>query len=173
MNLKQPTILKNLLSTEDFTELRHAVNEVLERGEFAFEESIGRKSFKMDVCPFMKYMLIKLTPVARRVFDSETLVPSYAFFAEYYSSDSFLPKHKDNAGNTYNLDLCLYADRDWPIYVEGQLYSFGVNEAVTMYGEDQFHWREKLGDNNVVGNVFFFYVEPEHPFFTDPEFDKN
>jgi hypothetical protein len=57
--------------------------------------------------------------------------------------------------------------------VEGEEYNFGANEAVTILGEDQFHWREKLGEHNIVGNVFFFYLEPEHPFFTDPNFDKN
>jgi hypothetical protein len=166
-------ILKDVLEIESFTKLNDALKQVLERGEFLDEKSIGRKSFKMEACPEMSEVLIKLLPIARKVFKSETLIPSYAFFAEYNTPGSFLPKHKDNGGNTYNIDLCVYCKEEWPIFVEGRKFSFGVNEAVTILGEDQLHWRDKLGENNVVGNVFFFYVEPEHPFFSDPNFDKS
>lgn len=172
MNNKN-VVLKKLLDEETLSSLIDAIKEVLNRGEYTDEVSIGRKSFKMDVCPKMKDVLYDLLPIARNIFGSQTIIPSYAFFAEYYSPDSFLPKHKDNAGNVYNIDLCVYCDKLWPIYVEGEEYNFGANEAVTILGEDQFHWREKLGEHNIVGNVFFFYLEPEHPFFTDPNFDKN
>jgi hypothetical protein len=172
MNEKN-VIIKEVLSPDTLSKLNYAIKSVLDCGEFLDEQSIGRKSFKMEACPMMSEVLFELLPLARRVFRSETLVPSYAFFAEYNTPESFLPKHKDNAGNTYNIDLCVYCDQEWPIYVEGSKFSFGVNEAVTILGEDQLHWRDKLGENNIVGNVFFFYVEPEHPYFTDPFFDKS
>jgi len=170
---KKNVVIKNLLDVETLSSLKNAIKEVLDRGKYLDEVSIGRKSFKMDVCPKMEEVLHDLLPIARNVFESQTIIPSYAFFAEYYSPESFLPKHKDNAGNVYIIDLCIYCDRLWPIYVEGEEFNFGVNEAVTIFGEEQFHWRERMGERNVVGNVFFFYLEPEHPFFTDPNFDKN
>lgn len=172
MNSKN-RVIKNLLSEDTFINLKKSVRDVIMRGEYLDEASIGRKSFQMNACPIMEKVLHDLLPTARKVFDSETIVPTYAFFAEYNSPDSFLPKHKDNAGNTFNIDLCLYCDNLWPIYVEGEEFRFGVNEAVTILGEDQYHWREKLGENNIVGNVFFFYAEPNHPFFNDPNFDRN
>jgi hypothetical protein len=171
--MKKNVIIKNLLPKDKFFKLSEAVKDVLNKGVYYNELSIGRKTFKTDVCPYMNVILHDLLPIARETFGSETIIPSYAFFSEYYSPDSFLPRHKDNGGNSYNIDLCLYCDKDWPIFVEGEEFKFGVNEAVTVLGEEQFHWRERLGENNVVGNVFFFYTEPEHPFFTDPNFDKS
>jgi hypothetical protein len=44
---------------------------------------------------------------------------------------------------------------------------------VVSYGNDQEHWREEFPDpqHNLVANAFFFYVEPDHWFFTEgPQF---
>jgi hypothetical protein len=62
----------------------------------------------------------------------------------------------------------VYATQDWDLYVEGVPYALKENDALLYYGEKQEHWREPLvnPDNNIVCNVFFFYVEPEHWFFT-------
>ena len=173
INIKKPFVIKELLSESELNQLKSAVKNTLESGKYLLEDSIGRKSFQMNVCQKMEEVLFSLHDKAKEAFESYTLLPTYAFFAEYYNEKSCLPKHKDNAGNTYNINLSLYAEKPWSIFVEGDEFSFGVNEAVCLYGEDQMHWREPMGANNIVGNVFFFYAEPDHPFFTDPNFDKS
>jgi ectoine hydroxylase len=113
----------------------------------------------------MQKLLIHLTQTAQKVFNSKSLKPTYAFFSEYRNPDSFLPKHRDNNGNTYTIDLCLYSKRPWGLFVEGEKYNLLENEALCFYGEEQEHWRDSLGEDNCVGVVFFHFAEPDHDFF--------
>lgn len=108
-----------------------------------------------------------LTPLAKEVFNSSTLEPSYSMFAEYRKvGDTIpnLPHHKDNNACTYTIDVCLYQDTPWAIWIEGKEYYLEPNQAIVIYGEDQEHWREEFPDpeNNVVGMMFNHYVEPDH-----------
>ena len=137
--------------------------------EFPYSEEFGRyyindKEFK----PLTSY-LEHLVPVAQNCFGSETLKPSYAIFAHYEGNQAALPKHKDNNACTYTIDLCLYQNTPWGLWVEDEEYMLQENEALAFYGEDQEHWREDFTDpeNNIVGQVFFHFVEPDHWFFNE------
>ena len=53
----------------------------------------------------------------------------------------------------------------------GQIKQIRQNSTIwyISYGNDQEHWREEFPnpETNLVANAFFFYVEPDHWFFTE------
>lgn len=113
-----------------------------------------------------------IVPLAREVFDSPELDASYSMFAEYRKvNDTIpnLPKHKDDNACTYTIDVCLYYDTNWAIWIEGKEYYLEPNQAIVIYGEEQEHWRNEFPDpdNNRVGMMFNHYVEPDH-WWNDP-----
>ena len=164
--MKKPFILKDVLEKYQINDLKNAIENNLNNNVFLHEKSIGRKSFHMKDCLLMQVYLENLTVVARSIFDSESLLPTYAFFSEYSQANSYLPKHKDNNGNTYTIDLCIYTKKPWGIFIEGEEYLSDENEAVCFYGEDQEHWRDPLGENNCVGVIFFHFAEPANNYFS-------
>ena len=113
-----------------------------------------------------------LLPVAKKIFNSETLLPTNALFAEYTKTGAKLPKHFDANACTYTIDLCFYESHPWPLFIEGEPFFYKENEAVCFFGEEQEHWREELNEENIkIGVAYFHYVEPEHWFFTEgPEY---
>lgn len=113
-----------------------------------------------------------LLPLARKVFKSETLVPTNALFAEYTKTGSSLHHHYDANACTYTIDLCFYESHSWPLIVEGTPFYYNENEAVCFFGEEQEHWRETLNEENIkIGVAYFHYVEPTHWYFTEgPEY---
>lgn len=109
-----------------------------------------------------------LLPLAKKVFNSETLLPTNALFAEYTKTGSTLGRHFDANACTYTIDLCFYESHSWPLFVEGEPFFYKENEAVCFFGEEQEHWRETLNETGVkIGVAYFHYVEPNHWFFTE------
>jgi hypothetical protein len=168
MKVEKPKILKNLLSEEDFFNLKQELSEGLEtlqaRSDFG-----GRLLLDEVQLPILTKYANKILPKARAVFNSETLLPSYTLFSHYEREDSFLMVHKDDNACTYTLDLCVYYKTPWPLVIEGTSYSLKENEALCFYGEDQLHWRPDFPDkhNNNHGAIFFHFVEPDHWYFTE------
>jgi hypothetical protein len=117
--------------------------------------------------PMVKKYHEMLIPLAKKVFNSETLLPTNALFAEYTSKGSKLGKHFDANACTYTIDLCFYESHSWPLFVEGEPFFYNENQAVCFFGEEQEHWREVLNEENIkIGVAYFHYVEPDHWFFT-------
>lgn len=109
-----------------------------------------------------------LLPVAKKLFKSDTLVPTNALFVEYAQNGANLHKHYDANACTYTIDLCLYESHPWALWVDGKEYFAKENEGICFYGEEQEHWREPLNENDIsIGLMFFHYVEPDHWFFTE------
>ena len=136
---------------------------------FPYSEDFGRYFINDKEFVPLKSFHEHLVPLAKNTFNSETLLPSYTIFAHYEGKEAKLPKHKDNNACTYTIDLCLYQNTPWSIYVEDREFTLEENQAIGFYGEDQEHWREEFPDpeNNVVGQVFFHFVEPDHWFFNE------
>jgi hypothetical protein len=163
-----PEIKKNIFSKEEFDILKNTLKEkvITEGGEY---DDLGRKIFSPQI---VHEYAEKLLPFAREFFKSDTLLHSYSLFAEYSNKNITLPKHKDGNACTYTIDLVVYQDKPWGIWIEGKEYLLNENEAVLFWGTEQEHWRETVEDNDgVVGAVFFHYVEPDHWWFTEgPEY---
>jgi len=160
-----PTIISNVLPDEDFSRLTAYFKEKMKDSNVSFDE-FGRRAVGCHTDSILKEYSEKLLPVVRSFF-SETLLPTYTLFVEYSNTEISLHKHKDANACTYTLDLVLYQDRPWGLWIEGKEFLANENEAVMFWGEDQEHWRETIKDNNNdVGAIFFHYVEPDHWWFT-------
>lgn len=165
--IKNPLIINNLLSKEKFEELQKYVKD-LDKSTLGHSTDFNRYEFGGS--ELLNLLHKDLLPIAKDFFESKTLVSSFNFGSWYYGNAS-LEKHKDVAACTYSIDLCVYQNTPWDLYVEGIPYTLQENQALLYYGEDQRHWRENFPnpESNIVCNVFFFYVEPDHWSITEPQ----
>jgi hypothetical protein len=165
--MKDPLVITDLLSKEDFEQLQEYVKG-LDKSTLVHSTDFNRYEFGGS--EFLNSLHNKLITAAKDFFESDTLVPSFNFGSWYYGQAS-LEKHKDIAACTYSIDLCVYQKTPWDLYVEGIPYALQENQALMYYGEAQRHWREDFPnpEDNVVCNVFFFYVEPDHWSIIEPE----
>lgn len=156
-NVFSPALFNKLVSTVQ----RQYVN-------WNYDKDFGRYGQSSEPNgPWLIPYLNKTVPLVKDIFKSETLEPSYALAVNYKQvGDTIpnLPKHKDNNACTYTLDVCLYQDTPWSIWVEGKEYWLEPNQAIVIFGEDELHWREEFTDkeNNNVGMLFCHYIEPGH-----------
>jgi hypothetical protein len=160
MKIKDPKIIKNIFSDEDFLKIKDFFIKKQKNKE-NFERSFGRYTYSDDI---VKEYLDKLVILAREVFDSKTLVPSYALFAHYEGEHASLFSHVDDNACTYTLDMCLYQNEPWELYVNEVPYILNENEALAYYGNDQYHERLPIPNPNsqYVAMIFFHFVEPDH-----------
>jgi hypothetical protein len=160
INIKNPEIIKNVLTDEDFYRLSNTLK-MHTRDIEDYDEYFGRYSFQH---PIIEEFLNKLVPLARKIFNSDTLISSYAMYAHYEGKNANLYKHKDDNACTYTIDLCLYQSEPWDLWVDDIAYTTHENEAVIFYGNDQLHWREKFPnpESGYCGVIFFHFIEPDH-----------
>lgn len=166
MQSKKPLFIKNFLPKEEFSALKSYVQSKNKEKTNFYD---GYNRYEWSGSENLNSLHTKLLSVAREKFNSQTLVPSFNF-ASWYFGNASLEHHTDINACTYSIDLAVYAEIPWDLYVEGVPYALDENDALLYYGESQEHWREPLvnPDNKVVCNVFFFYVEPDHWFITEP-----
>lgn len=160
VDVKNPMIIKDMLDEQKFLNLKdHLINTNL--SQKSYDSGFGRYDFGSEI--LTKYSF-DILPIARKIFNSETLIPTYALHSHYEGEKSNLGKHFDDNACTYTLDFCAYQTDPWDIWVEGKPYTLQENQALAFYGEAQEHWREKFPSlpNQKVGMVFFHFVEPDH-----------
>jgi hypothetical protein len=168
---KEPAVYKNILPEDLFNELKKSLFETPKDVTSMSWEPV-LKRWQLNYHPIMmKIFKQNIYDLAKNVFESSTLVPSYCMFT-HYTKDGWLPKHKDDNACTYSIDMCLYSNNDWPVYVEDKPYIIKENEALAHYGNEQEHWREgTCGEGNYAGMLFFHFVEPDHWWVTKgPEY---
>jgi hypothetical protein len=169
--VKSPAIKNNLFDKDFFNEIVSTIND-LPIESFDYDRGFGRFLLKSGAAnDLVNRMLNNSLEVAREVFGSKTLLPTYGLFSRYKGYRSNLVRHYDTNACTYTLDVCISSKVDWPIFVENVPYSLAPNDALCFYGEDQLHWREEFPekDNNIVEMAFLHYAEPNHWFFTKPK----
>jgi hypothetical protein len=116
----------------------------------------------------LKDSLDMLTEKAKKIFNSNTLIPTYAVFSEYSGQQAMLNKHKDVGPCTYTIDMALYYEEPWPLIVEGESYTFLENEAIVFYANDQLHWKPEFPspETNKVAIILFHFAEPDHKWWS-------
>jgi hypothetical protein len=168
IKIKEPSVIKNVFDIKDFYELMAHCRQGLDSENASFDFQKSRWLFNDDK---LQEYGNKLLPLAREIFESDTLLVSNTLFAHYFDKAK-LPKHLDNNACTYSLDLCIYQNEPWDIGVthndKDKFYTLMPNEALAFYGNDQQHWRPSFPNpsSNKVGMIFFHFVEPDHWFFT-------
>jgi hypothetical protein len=159
-------LIKDVLSNDDLLRLSLYFKHHQKLNSMSVDE-FGRKLLPDTEEPLLKEFSELLLPKVREFFGSQTLLSSYSLFAEYSAETISLHKHKDANACTYTLDLTIYQDKPWAIFIDGQEFLAETNEAVMFMGERYEHWRDTVYDNNDrIGVIFFHYVEPDHWFFT-------
>ena len=162
----EPTTVDQLFSETELRELQEACKKISKT--VLFDNGFGRYATNHHQFPFLKEAGEKLLPLARQIFNSETLLPSYTMFVHYEGPKAKLRKHRDDNACTYTLDMCLYQNQTWDLWVENKSYTLQENQALAYYGNDQIHWREKFPnpDTQHVAMIFFHFVEPDHWYYT-------
>jgi hypothetical protein len=176
--MTEPKIVENLLSKEDYDTLYGHLFNLNKESDWGDEESgtflsadpdLGRHLYSDQV---IEEYGEKLVPLAREIFNNETLLLSYSLFSHYEGPNANLHRHKDSNACTYTLDMCLYQTKSWDIGVNHDgvdtMYTLEPNQALAFYGNDQEHWRNEYEgtEKDYVGMIFFHFVEPDHWFFT-------
>lgn len=165
MSRPDPIILKRVLPETDYAELKSLFKDVK---SYEYQPGFSRYLAGEGLVPELSDYAKKITPMARILFDSKTLLPTYALFSHYEGENASLYKHKDDNACTYTIDMCVYQKEPWDLYVEGVPYTLEENQALAYYGNDQMHWRESFPNpkENNVAMIFFHFAEPEHWWFT-------
>lgn len=165
--MKKPQLINNILESKDYKSLLQAISNPK---SFEYQKGFSRYVIADNSLPILSEFANKLIPTARKTFNSETLLPTYTLFAHYEGQNPVpsLYKHKDDNACTYTLDMCVYQNEPWDLFVEDMAYTLYPNQALAYYGNDQMHWREEFPNpkTNYVAMVFFHFAEPDHWYFT-------
>ncbi len=137
-------------------------------GSMSWDPGFGRFCLSAQAEPLLMKAFESVLPLARDTFDSDTLLPSYALFAHYETERANLFRHRDNNACTYTIDMCVYQNEPWALWVADRPYMLRPNQSLAYFGNDQWHWREQFPSpaTNQVAMVFFHFVEPDHWYYT-------
>lgn len=168
-----PILIDEMFSRDEYTKLRDELYTINKKTSAQWTPGFGRYQIGHQANKVLNDAFMASVPLAREVFDSPTLLPSYALFSHYEGPEASLYKHRDDNACTYTLDMCVYQQTPWQLWVatsgsEGTPYTLHENQALAYFGNDQLHWREAFPDpdNNFVAMVFFHYVDPDHWYYT-------
>jgi hypothetical protein len=165
--MKSPTLVQDLLNEKEYESLLTALRDPK---SFHYDPGFSRYCIADNGLPILGELANNITHKAREAFNSQTLLPTYTLFAHYEGQDPkpSLYKHKDDNACTYTLDMCVYQNEPWDLWVEDKNYTLLPNQALAYYGNDQLHWREDFPNEktNHVAMIFFHFAEPDHWYFT-------
>ena len=123
--------------------------------------------------PELRMLHEKVWPLAKKRFLSETLLPSWNLMTinKNIKEKSFPVLH--DSACTYAVTIPLYQNFGWDMLIGQQEkeYSLTENEGVFYRGNDEYVLRGDFPypSTNVVVEAHFFFVEPEHWWFTPQE----
>ena len=163
---KESFIVNEILSKEDLTKLQKYAM-MMWATQPNYDNSFGRHQWADT--PELKEFHEKLVDLARQHFNNSDIKPSWCLMSIYEGKEAKLWKHKDDNACTYHINFCVFQKTAWDLWVEGKPYLLKENDALFTYGNELEHWREDFPEpeTNLVCNVFFFYCEPDHWYFTE------
>lgn len=159
-----PITLESLFSDNDRNLLKNYIN----NPKFGYRRYDDHCKRELITDPVLEtYFSKKLEPIAKEVFNDQTLATSATMYAKYNQSDSMLPEHRDRGACTYTIDYCLDANIDWPITIDGVEYSIGEGDGLAFMGVDSVHGRHPIKNLKDVSveMVFFHFVPSNHWYF--------
>jgi hypothetical protein len=160
----EPKIVKDLLSKEKFEEFRSSI---ISLGKQA-DTNLGWSRYELRPTELSTELHTDLTPIARQLFNAPAALKTFNCGA-WSSGVSHMEPHYDVNACTYSLNMSIHVETEpWPIYIDGVTYTLEPGDAVISSGENHLHARDFMPDpeNNQIINWFFFWVEPEHWWFT-------
>lgn len=161
--MKIPTIKSKVFEEQDFLEIKDYFynNASVKNKKYDY---YGSKRIDSYEDKKLLEILNSFSQNAKKWFNKKDIVPTYSVFSEYSGDQAMLDKHLDSGPCTYTIDICIYSNVDWPIFIEDEEYIIKENESVIFYANDQTHWRPEFPDkkNGLVGMMFLHYVDPDH-----------
>lgn len=160
-DIKEPWIISPFWSSYRYREIINSIN-YLDKNKWIFEPENNR--YILSDRYLDKISMFELDR-ARECFNNSNLLYTYSCLSLYNQENSKLEKHKDNNACTYTIDICLYSEKPWPIFIENKEYVLSPNEALCFYGENQLHWRPEFLPGNKVLMMFMHFADRNHWFF--------
>ena len=160
----EPKIVKNVISKDLFKEFKDSI---MSSGKQA-DTHLGWHRYELSPTNLSTKIHEELTPLARELFNAPVALRTFNCGA-WSKGISHMDPHYDVNACTYSLNLSIHVETEpWPIYIEGSTYTLEEGDAVISLGEDHIHARDLMPDpeNNQIINWFFFWVEPEHWYFS-------
>jgi hypothetical protein len=158
-----PVITKNILDEVDIYKITKIIND--NQDKLTYDSDYGRMVATDSAIPELNEYLLKLLPIAKKIFGNDSMIPTYILFGHYFGKEANLKKHKNSGFQCmYSLDVCLYYKEPWDIWVEGNPYSLSAGDSLAFNGVHKEHWREAFPspETNEVGMLFFFYTEEKY-----------
>jgi len=165
-DIKTPWIVSPFWSDFRYKEIMASIN-LYDEKDWNYDEIFNR--YLLSGKYFDKLSIYELDR-ARKEFNNNELLYTYSLVSLYNQENSFLEKHYDNNACTYTIDVCLYAEKPWPLIIEGEEYIINNNEAIFFYGEDQLHWRPDFTPGNRVLMMFIHFADKNHWYFQPRKF---
>ena len=154
-------ILKNVLTNEEIEEIYSNINKMDNSFVFSvFGQTVTNFELPMSVRE-------KVIRYSEEVSGEVGLEISEYQFAKYVNTvdengDPVVPKlmpHYDDAFTEprFTFDYQIFSNTSWPIFVEGEEFVLGNNEALTFSGTHQVHWRtpKRFKDSEFIHMIFF------------------
>ena len=165
VSVKPAFIIDNFLPEEDFQKLKNLVQSNNYRS-LDFSDIMNKYEETVDIGGDIPK---KVDELARKYFESETMIPAYHMFAHHEITENgdtpLLPLHLDESPGTYVVDLIIDYSVEWPIVIDKQIFTPKPNQAVLFYAEDQLHYRPhwpSKSPDDFYQAIFFHYIEPNH-----------
>lgn len=168
--IKDPEIIDSVFLTQDIANLKQYAKSMKQNFP-NYDISFGRHQWANT--EELYFFHNRLLDIARKHFEDDSILPTWNLLSIYEGTQAKLWRHRDDNACTFHLDVCIYQNEPWDLWVEGKPYKLLENQALAMYGNDQEHWRERFPnpETNEVCNAFFFFAKPDHWYFTEgPEY---
>ena len=165
--------LPDVLNTRDFDYLQGYVIDYLSslgKARSVHMTNFGKTQFSDT--PELRMVHEKLRPVASDIFGSKTLLPSWNVLDIYEGPSSRLNKEVYDSACTYAVSILIYQRFPWEVTLNGDsTFELVENDGLFFYGNNASRSRELFPtpDGNVLAEATFFFVEPDHWWFTEGE----
>lgn len=166
-----PKRLPNIFTDAQKEELSRVVEDYLQPDKKYYFDTISDREVRRakGLAKFNEL----LEPIARDVFQDETLKATYSILLSY-DSKSHLVGHHDTNANIYTINYCVKSNAEWPIWFGTDEDRVGLDipegEALAFMGCDDFHYRERIDQDGVeLVLVMFHFCPANHWYFTKGE----
>jgi hypothetical protein len=161
-----PVILENIFDDEDTSKLENLIKTGVPSKNW-IDPHNNRKVLKFQELDL--YFSKKLEPLAKKIFNDDSLKSTYAVYLDYNKPTSRLPMHKDNNACTYTISYCMSAKTPWPLLVESEAYVVSSGYGIAFMGGYDSHGRPDMPDpeTNRVEIIMFHFCPDDHWYFTE------
>ena len=159
------SLMNNILEESIFNKTVDIYKELVGTGEMEYEGkgkdgSLWQRMYHHRHWWFDYLHNNQILELAKRMFGQE-IKPSYSFLSYYFMNDSCCPIHSDRPQCKYSVDMVIFQEKAWPIYIDFKKFEMNPNQATFYSGTDHIHWRDKIEQGNKVALAFFHFVDSD------------